>query len=37
LGQKVFEAGKKSLEQTIQPQQITHWMLNFLRKGDPHK
>jgi len=37
LGPKVFEAGKKSLEQTIQPQQITHWILNFLRKGDPHK
>ena len=37
LGPKVFEAGMKSLEQTFQPQQITHWMLNFLRKGDPHK
>ena len=37
LGPKVFEAGMKSLEQTIQPQQIAHWMLNFLRKGDPHK
>ena len=33
LGPKVFEAGIKSLEGKIQPNQITHWMLNFLRKS----
>ncbi|HIA57833.1 MAG TPA: amidotransferase, partial [Candidatus Lambdaproteobacteria bacterium] len=33
LGPKVFAAGMKSLEQTIQPLQITNWMLNFLRNG----
>jgi GMP synthase-like glutamine amidotransferase len=33
LGPKVFAAGMKSLKQTIQPLQITNWMLNFLRNG----
>jgi len=33
LGPKVFEAGIKSLEGKIQPNQITHWMLKFLRKS----
>jgi GMP synthase-like glutamine amidotransferase len=33
LGPKIFAAGIKSLEQSIQPQQITNWMLNFLQNG----
>ena len=37
LGPKVFAAGIKSLEQIIHPQQITYWMLNFLRKGESTK
>lgn len=35
LGPEVFEGGMKSLEQTIQAQQITNWMLNFLGQDEP--
>ena len=34
LGPEIFAAGVKSLEQSIQPQVITNWMINFLRKGE---
>ena len=37
LGPEVFEAGIKSLEQSIQTQEITHWMINFLRNGTSPK
>ena len=37
LGPEVFEAGIKSLDQSIQTQEITHWMLNFLRSGTSPK
>jgi len=33
LGPEIFAAGVKSLDQSIQPQVITNWMLNFLRNG----
>jgi len=33
LGPEIFAAGVKSLEQSIQPQVITNWMINFLRNG----
>ncbi len=35
LGPEIFAAGVKSLDQSIQPQVITNWMINFLRKGEP--
>ena len=34
LGPEIFAAGVKSLDQSIQPQVITNWMINFLRKGE---
>ena len=34
LGPEIFAAGVKSLDQSIQPQVITNWMMNFLRKGE---
>ena len=37
LGPEVFEEGIKSLEQSIQPQEITHWMINFLLNGTSPK
>ena len=33
LGPEIFAAGVKSLEQSIQPQVITNWMINFLRNA----
>ena len=33
LGPEIFSAGVKSLEQSIQPQVITNWMINFLRNA----
>ena len=35
LGPVIFEAGLKSLKQSIQPQVITQWMINFLRNSVP--
>jgi GMP synthase-like glutamine amidotransferase len=34
LGPEIFAAGVKSLDQSIQPQVITNWMVNFLRNGE---
>lgn len=34
LGPEIFAAGVKSLDQSIQPQVITNWMINFLRNGE---
>ena len=33
LGPEIFAAGVKSLEQPIQPQVVTQWMINFLHKA----
>jgi len=33
LGPEIFAAGVKSLEQSIQPQVITNWMINFLHNA----
>ena len=33
LGPEIFAAGVKSLDQSIQPQVITNWMINFLRNA----
>jgi len=37
LGPEVFQTGIKSLGQSIQTQEITHWMINFLRNSTSPK